>query len=115
MLSAQNLSCFVQRRYELVHFTSRVVEREGGARGGGDVETLHQHLRAMMSGAHRHAFTVQYGGEVVRMHAFGLERQDRTLARRAADDADPVEVFDGRRRVIEQIVLMGGDGCAIER
>ena len=41
----------------------------------------------MLPGAHRHAFEIEQGGEVVRMRAFDEERDDRGHFGRAAEDA----------------------------
>ena len=42
-----------------------------------------------MAGAHRHAFAIENGGHVVRVHAFGGEGKNRALAGGVADHPDP--------------------------
>ena len=70
-----------EARDQAVDVVARGVDGERGARRGGDAEALHQHLRAVVPGAHAHALAPEDLGDVVRMDA--VEAKEMTLPRRS--------------------------------
>src|SRR6266542_5204642 len=52
--------------HERIALLDRVVQVEARARRGGDAESRHEQLVAVVSGAHAHALPVEEGGDVVR-------------------------------------------------
>src|SRR4051812_30985962 len=76
---------------EAVNFGLRVVEGEGGARGGGHAEVLHDGLRAVVAGANGYALLVENRAHVVRVNVAEDERQHARLLSRSADYADALD------------------------
>ena len=71
----------LQRLDQLVDLGARVVEAERGPAGGGQAETGHQRLGAVVPGAHRYPLAVDDRRDVARVRAAGeREGEERPLA-----------------------------------
>src|SRR5260221_1386683 len=64
---------FVEAVDQAIHFLRDIIQIEAGARGGRQPITVVQRHRAMVTGPNGDAVTVQYLGNVMRVHA--LERE----------------------------------------
>src|SRR5689334_21886240 len=73
--SAEGPQDLVQAFHQRVDVLAPVVERQGGARGGGAAQAPHQRLAAMVAGADGDALAVEHRAHVVRMQLAELERQ----------------------------------------
>src|SRR5208283_1566344 len=71
---------------QAIDFLARVVERKRRATRGRNAEPPEQRHRTMGAGAHRDTGTIDDGGEIVRMRTLEIERDQRTLVLRGADD-----------------------------
>src|SRR5262249_31612565 len=67
------------------------------------------------AGPHRDAGTVDDGGDIVRMRALHLERDDRTLVGGVAEDADRVDLSESLMRVGDKTALMRLDARLADR
>ena len=81
-----------QRRNKGVDFVFGVVERKRSACGRGHAEVLHQRMCAMMAGAHRDAFVVKQGGDVMRVRTFDHKRKHRDAIGGFANQAQTIDV-----------------------
>src|SRR5947209_5766308 len=111
----KDLYDFLHRRDEAVNFRLRVIEGEGGARGGGHAEVLHDGLGAVVSGAYGDALLIEYRSNVVRMNVVNDEGEHARLLARVADDADAFDGGDSLGRVPQQFLLVDECGGAVER
>src|SRR5205085_1944667 len=93
----------------------RIVEREGRTRRRSHAETFHQWLRAMVTCTQRDTFAVENCCHVVRMHAFGFEREYCAFAACLTNDTGPVEPADFDRCMLEEATLVLCNCGAIER
>ena len=64
----------------------------------------------MVAGADGYALGVQDGADVVGVDVFYDEGQYTSLARRSADDAQAADGLQGLGAVLQQFVLVGGEG-----
>src|SRR2546423_6297729 len=83
----KHLNHFFNRAGERVNFLSGVVEGEGGACGRGNLEALHDGLRAMMTCSNSYALLIQDCAYVVRVNVFDDERKHAGLLARSSNDA----------------------------
>ena len=84
---AKKLLRFLQASARRSTSSTRVIEREGGATGGGRAEAGKQRLGAVGPGPHRDAGAVDDRRDVVRVGAGHVEGDDGALALRLAVDA----------------------------
>src|SRR5919112_3274677 len=113
--SAEDLDNFLHGADEAVHLPLRVVEGEGGARGRGHAEVLHDGLRAVVAGAYGYALLVEYRAHVVRVHVAHDEREHARLLARCPDDAHALDGRNPLGRVPEKLMLVRLRGGAVER
>ena len=95
---------------EHVDLFEGVVHRERGAGGRRNAQPIHDRLRAVMTGADRHAFTVDDRADIVRMDTVDDERDDGDLVARGADEAHAVDGAERGGGLVEQCRLVGLDG-----
>src|SRR5262245_26723369 len=69
----------------------------------------------MGAGTHRDAGAVDDGGDVVRMRALHLERDDGALVGRVAEDADRVDLAEPLVRIADQAALVRLDARLADR
>ena len=72
-----NTSCTRDARDERVDVLAGGVDGERGARGGLDAEDAHEHLGAVVAGAHADPARADDLGDVVRVHALDGEGHER--------------------------------------
>src|ERR1043166_3918876 len=111
----KDLDDLLHRRGEAFDLFPRVVEGEGGARGGRHAEVLHDGLRAVVAGADGDALPVEDCAHVVRVNVVNDEGQYARLLARVADDADALDGGDSFGRVPQKLLLVREGGVAVER
>src|SRR6185437_11414110 len=88
---------------EGVHIGGGAVKVERCPGGGGQVQTAHQWLRAVVAGANTDALAVEHRRDVVRMHADECERNDAAPEGNFAwtIQREPVDLTKLRQRELE--------------
>jgi hypothetical protein len=92
--SSENPPCRSIPRSSAAMSLSSLYNAKTGPRGGGHAQVVHQRLRAMVPGADRDTFLVQYGAEIVRMHPIERETDDAGRILRP----EQRDVVDGAQR-----------------
>src|SRR5690349_20590484 len=67
----------------------RVIDAKRCPRGGRHTVAVHHRLATMMAGAHRDAFLVKDGADIVRMNAFQGKAENGSLVACRADQSKP--------------------------
>src|ERR1044072_475133 len=102
----KDLDYFLDRFRQDIDFLLRVVEGKRSARSRGNLETLHDWLRAMMAGANGDALLIEDSANVVRMNIVDRERDHTQFFFRRADDAYAFNRQQPLRRVVQQVMLV---------
>src|SRR5438067_1898068 len=92
-----------------IDLLARVVQREGGADGGGNAESIHYRLGAVLAGSDGDTFLIENRSGVVRVDAIDYERKHARLPPRRADEAHFGDRLQRNRAVREKIGFVSGD------
>ena len=99
----------MHRRDEGVNIGAVVVKRHGGAGRRRHIEIIHQRLRTVMADADGDPAAINNGADVMGMHPFQREGDNRRLMLCLTNDAQAVDIFQLFRRIGEQGLLMRHD------
>ena len=77
--------------HQHIDFLDGIVKSKRRARRRRHAEALHHRHRAMMPGAHRHAFLIENRADIMGMHVIQNKRQHAGFFFGGADDAQAVD------------------------